>query len=248
MLAWIFRRCEDAAEAVETPVGLLPGRAGGIDTDGPRRQPRRRWSSCSRSTRRVGSSSCRRCTSTSPGSATSCRSELREQLDALEARLSGSTTPGARSQPWRLRSSRPTPACSLLQAGVVAAPAADAAARGWLGALARPRVGAGAARRRSSVVIFAIRYVSDTATGLTYLALVAVPPLAAVALGLGDARRRGRGSALVAVPLFALAWATAPALAGEAAAALLSGAQLRDARRAAGRRDAGRLAEGWGSC
>ena len=33
------------------------------------------------------------------------------------------------------------------------------------------------------LVIFAIRYVSDTANGLTWLALIAVPMLAAVALG-----------------------------------------------------------------
>jgi len=33
------------------------------------------------------------------------------------------------------------------------------------------------------LVVFAIRYVSDRATGLTYLALIAVPPLAAGALG-----------------------------------------------------------------
>ncbi|MGZ4341455.1 MAG: hypothetical protein ACXVHX_05245, partial [Solirubrobacteraceae bacterium] len=71
------------------------------------------------------------------------------------------------------------------------------------------------------VVVFAIRYVSDTATGLTYLALIAVPPLAAVALGWAM-----RGStplaALGAVPLFAIAWAAKDSLAGEAAGSLLS--------------------------
>jgi hypothetical protein len=72
------------------------------------------------------------------------------------------------------------------------------------------------------IVIFAIRYVSDTATGLTYLALVAVPPLAAAALGW-----TGRGSTpigvLGAIVLFAVAWATPTTLMGEASAALLSG-------------------------
>jgi hypothetical protein len=72
------------------------------------------------------------------------------------------------------------------------------------------------------IVIFAIRYVSDTATGLTYLALVAVPPMAAAALGW-----TGRGStpiaALGAIVLFAVAWATPTTLMGEASAALLSG-------------------------
>jgi hypothetical protein len=70
-------------------------------------------------------------------------------------------------------------------------------------------------------VIFGIRYVSDTATWLTYLALIAVPPLAAVALGWAM-----RGStplaALGAVPLFVIAWAAKDSLAGEAAGSLLS--------------------------
>jgi hypothetical protein len=72
------------------------------------------------------------------------------------------------------------------------------------------------------VVVFAIRYVSDTATGLTYLALVAVPPLAAVALG-WTARGSTPPAAFGAVVLFALAWAIPTTLVGEASAALLSG-------------------------
>jgi hypothetical protein len=71
------------------------------------------------------------------------------------------------------------------------------------------------------VVIFAIRYVSDTATGLTYLALVAVPPLAAAALGWATRGSRP-WAALAAAPLFAIAWAARTSLAGEAAATLLS--------------------------
>ncbi len=72
------------------------------------------------------------------------------------------------------------------------------------------------------LVIFAIRYVSDTATGLTYLALVAVPILAAAALG--GAMRGGRSwLALVAGPLFLLAWLDRNALPGQAAGAILSG-------------------------
>ncbi|MBV9414613.1 MAG: hypothetical protein JO363_06510 [Solirubrobacterales bacterium] len=71
------------------------------------------------------------------------------------------------------------------------------------------------------VVVFAIRYVSDTATGLTDLALVAVPILAAV--GLGWAMRGAKPSAaLAAIPLFLLAWLDKSSLVGEAAAALLS--------------------------
>jgi hypothetical protein len=71
------------------------------------------------------------------------------------------------------------------------------------------------------VVIFLIRYVSSTATGLTYLALVAVPPLAALALGW--AMRGARPwLALAVVPLFALAWAIPSTLVGQGSAALLS--------------------------
>jgi hypothetical protein len=71
------------------------------------------------------------------------------------------------------------------------------------------------------VTIFAIRYVSDTATGLTYLALIAVPLLAALALGWA-ARGSVPWAALGAVPLFALAWVARTTLIGEAAAAILS--------------------------
>src|SRR5579875_3498958 len=55
------------------------------------------------------------------------------------------------------------------------------------------------------VVIFAIRYVSATATGLTWLALIAVPLLAAAALG-WSMRGSRRWLAGLAVPLFVLAW------------------------------------------
>ncbi len=71
------------------------------------------------------------------------------------------------------------------------------------------------------LVVFAIRFVSDTATGLTYLALVAVPPLAAVALGWA-CRGARPAAALAVIPLFLIAWAGRRSLAGEAAAALLS--------------------------
>jgi hypothetical protein len=71
------------------------------------------------------------------------------------------------------------------------------------------------------LVIFAIRFVSDTATGLTYLALVAVPLLAAAALG--GVMRGGRPwLAALAVPLFLLAWQEHTSLIGQAAAAMLS--------------------------
>jgi hypothetical protein len=70
-------------------------------------------------------------------------------------------------------------------------------------------------------VVFAIRYVSDTATGLTYLALVAIPPLAAAALGWAMRGARPVFAAGV-VPAFIVAWAASGTLVGEAAGALLS--------------------------
>ena len=106
-----------------------------------------------------------------------------------------------------------------LQAGVVAAP--RAAPR--IAALDRLRGPGWALIPIGSIVlvVFAIRYVSDTATGLTYLALVAVPLLAAVALGWA-ARGSVPIAAIAVVPLFLIAWFDRHALAGEAAAALLS--------------------------
>jgi len=71
------------------------------------------------------------------------------------------------------------------------------------------------------VVIFAIRYVSDTATELTYLALIAVPILAAAALG-GMMRGGRPWLAGLVVPLFLLAWLDKNALVGQAAATSLS--------------------------
>ncbi len=70
-------------------------------------------------------------------------------------------------------------------------------------------------------VIFAIRYASSTASWLTYLALVAVPLLAAAALGwlLRGARP---WLSLLALPLFMLAWFAQPTLWGQGAAAVLS--------------------------
>jgi hypothetical protein len=62
---------------------------------------------------------------------------------------------------------------------------------------------------------------SASARGLTYLALVAVPLLAALALG-ALARGARPARALLVLPLFALAWADRGGLAGEGAAVALS--------------------------
>jgi hypothetical protein len=70
-------------------------------------------------------------------------------------------------------------------------------------------------------VIFAIRFMSGTATGLTWLALIAVPILAAVALGWVVHGGR-RWLSVVAGGLFALAWVSKATLWGQGAATLLS--------------------------
>ena len=71
------------------------------------------------------------------------------------------------------------------------------------------------------VVVAAIALDSASAQFLTYLALVAVPPLAALALAF--LVRGGRPPlALLVVPLFAIAWAASGSLSGETAALALS--------------------------
>jgi hypothetical protein len=107
---------------------------------------------------------------------------------------------------------------SLVQASLLALPASRAlppalrlTSRWW--ALALP----------GSVVavIVGISLLPGLADGLTYLALAAVPPLAALALGWAMHGARP-ALALLPIPLFALAWAIPQTLAGEAAAVLLS--------------------------
>jgi hypothetical protein len=73
-----------------------------------------------------------------------------------------------------------------------------------------------------AVVIGAIEISPSSADALTYIALVAVPPLAAYALG-ALVRGSRPAWALAGVALFALAWAAPHSLAGEAAAMALSG-------------------------
>jgi hypothetical protein len=71
------------------------------------------------------------------------------------------------------------------------------------------------------VVISAIALDSASARFLTYLALVAVPPLAAVALAWLVRGARWQ-LALLVLPLFAIAWAAKGALGGQTAALTLS--------------------------
>jgi hypothetical protein len=72
------------------------------------------------------------------------------------------------------------------------------------------------------LVIAVVELDASSATVLSYLALVAVPPLAGFALA-ALVRRANPGWALAVLPLFALAWADPGSLAGEAAATALSG-------------------------
>jgi hypothetical protein len=72
------------------------------------------------------------------------------------------------------------------------------------------------------VVIGVVALEGESATVLSWLALIAVPPFAALALGW--LIRGGRPAwALAVAPLFALAWASPGSLAGEAAATALTG-------------------------
>ncbi len=99
-------------------------------------------------------------------------------------------------------------------------------------AVARPAVEPRLSHLRSSwwalvlplsiaVAIAAIALDSASAHFLTYLALVAVPPLAALALA--SIARGGRPAlALLVVPLFILAWAARGSLTGQTAALALS--------------------------
>ena len=108
---------------------------------------------------------------------------------------------------------------SLVQAALVAAPRPTTAPP--IGIRFRSRWWALVPPLSIGVVIGGIAISSATAHFLTYLALVAVPPLAALALAW--IVRGGRPPlALLAVPLLALAWATRDALAGETAALALS--------------------------
>jgi hypothetical protein len=107
-----------------------------------------------------------------------------------------------------------------VQAGIVAAPRADPPGLSWLRRLGG-RWWSLVPLGSIVVVIFAIRGASETATGLTYLALVAVPILAALALGWG--MRGARPVAALAAPiLFAVAWIWRTSLSGEGAALILS--------------------------
>jgi len=110
-------------------------------------------------------------------------------------------------------------ALGVLQAACVALPRAGAPA--WL---ARARAPAWALIAPASivVVIAAVGASSAVADGLTWLAFVAVPPLAALALGRAAHGARPLLAAPLAGALLAVAWAAKGSLTGDATAALLT--------------------------
>jgi hypothetical protein len=109
-------------------------------------------------------------------------------------------------------------ALSLFQAALVALPRARAPF-GWM-----PRSAWWALVPAGSivVVVFGIEAAPGSADALTWLALLAAPPLAAFALG-WLVHGTAPAWALLALPLFGVAWACQDTLAGETAATLLSG-------------------------
>ena len=108
----------------------------------------------------------------------------------------------------------------LVQAALVALPAPRPRPK-WLG-WARSPWWALIPALSIVAVVAAIELDSGSATALSYLALVAVPPLAAFALA-ALVRPSRPAWALAAFGLFALAWAAHGSLAGETAATALSG-------------------------
>jgi hypothetical protein len=110
-------------------------------------------------------------------------------------------------------------ALTVLQAACVALPRADAPA--WLRRL-RGRAWALIAPASIVVVIVAINAASAVADGLTWLAFVAVPPLAALALGRAAHGASPRAAIPAAAALLAVAWAAKGSLSGDVAAALLT--------------------------
>jgi hypothetical protein len=107
---------------------------------------------------------------------------------------------------------------SLLQAALVALPRPRPLP--WAAAL-RSRWWAALPPLSIAVTIAVVAVYGGSATALAWLALVAVPPLAALALGL-LARGSRPGWALAVPPLFALAWAAQGSLAGEIGATALT--------------------------
>jgi hypothetical protein len=113
-----------------------------------------------------------------------------------------------------------TVALAVLQAACVALPRAGGAPP-WLRRL-RGRAWALIAPASIVAVVAAVGAASAVADGLAWLALIAVPPLAAVALARSAHGARPAAGVTVAAGLLAVAWAAKGTLAGDAAAGLLT--------------------------
>ncbi|HEY4812741.1 MAG TPA: hypothetical protein VIH71_16970 [Solirubrobacteraceae bacterium] len=111
---------------------------------------------------------------------------------------------------------------SLAQGVLVALPGSLSAS--WMASLRGRRWAVIPPLSVIAFVVLAREAEHASAQGLTYLALVAVPLLAAFALGwlMWDAHPARPWRTLLALPLFALAWLDRGGLAGEAAALILS--------------------------
>ena len=118
----------------------------------------------------------------------------------------------------------PSDACVLVvQAGMVVAPRrlGSEDGLGRLTARLQSRWWALVPLASIVIVIFAIQAASATATGLTWLALIAIPILAAAAFGWANRGSRWWMAAIVG-PLLALAWVTPSTIWGQGAATLLT--------------------------
>ena len=86
VLEWVFRRCDDAVEARDTPIGRVPT-PGSLNTDGLDMRRGRAGADPRRRPGGVEGRDPRRSASSSTSSATACPPAVGAQLDALEERL-----------------------------------------------------------------------------------------------------------------------------------------------------------------
>ena len=87
VLEWVFRRCDGEAEAVETPIGLVPGRRATSTPTASTSTPEALRGAADRRRRARSRPSCRRSRSTSRKFGDGLPAEMTEQLEALKQRL-----------------------------------------------------------------------------------------------------------------------------------------------------------------
>ncbi len=86
VLAWVFDRCDDAADATDTAIGRVPGRRRAWPPTASRSRPARS-TSCSTSTPRRGGPSCRSIETHYERFGDRLPQALRDELEALAKRL-----------------------------------------------------------------------------------------------------------------------------------------------------------------